>query len=333
MLNPIAAVAEAALFRRRRIWSSIVVATLILIGGHPALWADEITPVRIGFSAGVLGDVNENDAMAAVRVWAQALAQERGIPADPQPKILRGLPEIATALSNRAVECVNMTTEEYAALRGRFGLETLIVAVKRNVITEEYVLLVHRSNPIQRLADLRGRKLGMLHSSRASLAPKWLDTVLAREELGRAADFFGQIESAAKITKVVLPVFFHQFDACVVTRSGFDTMIELNPQTGQQLRVLAASQAMVPEEFCFRSDYNSPLRAKLLTEITQWHTSPAGRQILTLFQSDSLQERPFSCLDTALELLTLHERLVNGAKATTSAAGALEPGRPAVAPR
>lgn len=332
MLNRNAASFRNAVPRHRRILSSVIAAGLIL-AWSVALRADDVTPVRIGFSVGVLGDVNENDAMAAVRVWAQALAQERGIPADPQPKILRGLSEIESALTNHAIECINLTTEEYAALHGRYGLETLIVAVKRNVITEQYVLLVPRASQVQRLADLRGRKLGMLRSSRASLAPMWLDTLLAQEKLGRAADFFSQIEPASKITKVVLPVFFHQLDACVVTRSGFDTMIELNPQTGQQLRVLAISPAMVPEEFCFRSDYRSPLRAKLLTEFTQWHTSAAGKQILTLFQSDSLQERPASCLDTALELIALHERLVGAPKPIDPSAGSVESGTLNALPR
>ena len=270
----------------------------------------EETPVfHIGFSAATFGEVNENDAIAAVRIWAQELAQERGIPADPQPKILRGVAEITAALTNRTVDCLNLTADEYFALRNLMAMQDCVVAVKGHSITEEYVLLVNRGSGIGRLSDLRGRKLGLLHSSRASLAPVWSETILAREGLGSAADFYSQIVSAPKISQVVLPVFFRQLDACVVTRSGFETMVELNPQVGRQLQVIASSPPIVPVLFCFRADYSSPIRAKVLEELAHWHETPAGRQILTLFQSETLEEQPFSCLDSGMELLAEHQRL------------------------
>ncbi|MBI5385420.1 MAG: PhnD/SsuA/transferrin family substrate-binding protein [Verrucomicrobia bacterium] len=271
--------------------------------------AQESSTFRIGFSSASFGEVNENDAAAAVRVWAQALATERGIPADPQPKILRSVSEIAAALTNKLIDAINMTTGEYAALQGRVALQHCVVSVKNKVITEEYVLLVHRASGLERLSDLRGRKLGLLQSARASLAPAWLDLLLAKEGLGLPANFCGQMISSSKITKAILPVFFGQLDACLVTRNGFETMIELNPQVSQQLKILASSPPLVPVVFCFRADYTSAVRNKLLGEISRWHTSPAGRQILTIFQTDSLEERPVSCLDSALEMVAAHQRL------------------------
>ena len=89
-------------------------------------------------------------------------------------------------------------------------------------------------------------------------------------------------------------------------------MVELNPQTGQQLKTLALSPAVVPFMFCFRTDYTSPIRTQVVAEIAKWHTTPAGRQILTIFQCDRLEERPFTCLDSALELLNPHRHLSVG---------------------
>jgi len=286
----------------------IAICTL-LTGGFIPCPAEDLAPFRIGFSARTFSEVNENDAMAAVRIWAQALAREGSIPADPQPKILRSTPDIVAALKNRTVDCISLTTEEYAYLRREFALDSFVVARMHKNIADEYLLVVHQDSHLERLADLRGRKLGVQLSARACLAPMWLETLLARENLSRSEEFFGQRESAAKITKVVLPVFFRQLDACLVTRNGFDTMVELNPQIGQRLKVLATSPAVVPVVFCFRADYQSPVRGRILTEITRWHTSPAGRQILTLFQSDSLEECPANCLDSALELLTAYGML------------------------
>jgi ABC-type phosphate/phosphonate transport system substrate-binding protein len=107
----------------------------------------------------------------------------------------------------------------------------------------------------------------------------------------------------------VLPVFFRQADACVVTRRGFKTMSELNPQVSQRLKVLAASPGLVPTGFGFRPDYTDPLKNTIVAELARIKDSPAGAQVLTLFQSGSLEAHPLSCLDSAFELLATHQRL------------------------
>jgi phosphonate transport system substrate-binding protein len=171
------------------------------------------------------------------------------------------------------------------------------------------VLLVHRDSGIQRLGDLKGKTLNLLQHARACLGSAWLDTLLARENLDPAADFFGKIVPVLKTGKAVLPVFFHQVDACLVTRNGYETMIELNPQTGQHLKALATSPPFVPVIFSFRADYNAPVNNQIVGELSRWHLNPAGRQILTLFQTDSLEEHPISCLDSSLELLAEYRKL------------------------
>lgn len=295
----------------RRILSLFVALLGLLAHGVNGRCEDTL---HIGFSMTTLGEVNENDAIAAVRVWAQAIAKERDIQADPQPQIFRGTEEIAAALANKRVDCINLSTSEYVALKGLVAQDSVVVGVKSNTFTEEYVLLVHQASGIEKVKDLRGRTLGVLHSSRTSLAAAWLEHLLRGEGVGAADTFFPKIQQGTKIGKVVLPVFFRQMDACLITRSGLEIMIELNPQIGQQIKVLTSSPPVVPVLFCFRADYSSPLQAKLKSEISRWHLSPSGRQILTLFQVDRLEEQSAGCLNSALELLKTPSRPVNPPK-------------------
>lgn len=271
------------------------------------------TILRIGFSSTVFGEVNQNDAVASVRAWTQALAKERNISADPEPLILNGTAEIREALSNKALDCINLRTSEYAELRDVVIGDSVVTGVVSNSITEEYVLVIRRNSGITKLSDLQGRKLAVLDSARACLASVWLDTILLQDGLRPAADFFGKIDLVAKINKAVLPLFFGRLDACLVTQRGFDIMVELNPQTGQQLEVLAVSPPVVPIIFIFCGDENSPVRREIMDEIKSWHLSPAGQQSLTIFQTDSLEENPISCLDSALELLSKHKLLIGAA--------------------
>ncbi len=284
---------------------------VLLLFGMPCGVRGESTDLfRIGFSKAAFGEVNENDAIAAIRVWAQALVLDRGIPADPQPEILHGVGEIAANLSAKSVDCLNLTTPEFAEVRELMDGEEVVAAVTGGSVFDEYVLVVHSAGGIVDLKDLQGRTLGVLDSARTSLAPAWLETLLAQAVGRPSAHFLQKISKATKINKLVLPVFFRQMDACLVTRRGFDTMVELNPQLGQQLKLLAVSPPVVPLIFGWRAGYDSRLRAQVLEELAHWHTIPAGRQILTLFQVDSLTVIPVAALDSSLELLAAYHRVL-----------------------
>lgn len=270
---------------------------------------DETTAFRVGFSKSTFQDVNENDASAAIRIWSQTIASERQIAMESKPLVLRGADEIRSALTNKLVDCVNMTALDYCEVRDHVLMENLVVAVRAERFTEEYVLLVQREAGIERIADLRGRHLSLVSSQRTSMAKPWLDTLVVPECHSSADAHFGSIKEMPGLTKVVLSVFFGPTDACVVTRAGFETMLELNPTIGRKLKILATSPSLVTTLFAFRADYNSPVRAQVLKEIAELHTRPAGLQILNLFQCDRLEERPFSVLEGTIELWTASRRL------------------------
>jgi len=275
-------------------------------------------PFRLGFSRDTFGDINENDAVASVRIWAQMILRNRGIQADPQPQIFQNVHDISAALANKTVDCVAMGTDKYVEVSGQLDEQHIAVAVVSGSIYEVFVLLVHRENSIERPGDLRGRKIALCMSQRTTLARLWLDMLLDQENLGPSNDFFGEIASTTKITKAVLPVFFRQTDACLVSRNGFETMVELNPQVGQQLKVLAVSPGYVPTAFFFRKGYASPIREEIMGEITRWHLDPIARQILRIFKVDRLEESTSTCLKSGMELVAAHKRLCSKIKQDVS---------------
>jgi phosphonate transport system substrate-binding protein len=122
---------------------------------------------------------------------------------------------------------------------------------------------------------------------------------------------------------VVLPVFFGQVDACVVTKRGFDTMVELNPQVGEKLRVLAISPPLIPSVAFFHPDYDPEMRRKIEEEIQVLDLSPAGRQVMNHFQCDAIRVEPASCLDGTRELL---ERRAKSMAGTPAQAGLMPQG-------
>lgn len=255
-------------------------------------------------------EVNENDAKASVKLWGQMLARERGIATDTDTKIYKDLPDLAEALRNRSVDALGLLVEEYEYLNRETKLAPLFVTHSGGRVEEEYVLLVHRDSGIDDLGQLQGRSMAFYDNPRASLAPAWLDTLLVKAGFKPAAGHLGKTTAVGKLPNVVLPVFFRKIDACVVNRGGFETMVELNPQVGKQLRPLTTSPPLVPAVFCLRAEYAPAFKERLLAGIRELHTTAAGQQVLTVFRSERMEERPTSALQSALELLAEHRRLV-----------------------
>jgi phosphonate transport system substrate-binding protein len=275
--------------------------------------SDEPPPARelfrLAFSPSMFTEVNVDDARAAMKVWMLAVARERDIPIDPEPKIYESLEEMARTLQSGLLEGFAGTAEECWRLSKQIKFDRMAVAINANRMTEEYVLLVHRESGIADVRELRGRRLLLLRNPRMSLATVWLDTLLIQKGLEPTTRFCGAVTNVNKLSRAVLPVFFRQSDACLVTRRGFETMSELNPQVGKLLRAVAVSPEVVPSGFAFRSDSTSPFRDQMLIEMGRLRDSPAGQQILTLIQADRIEEKPISCMAGAFELLSAHQRL------------------------
>lgn len=293
----------------------LVPALLVIVFAHPLSAAPPSTEeraddlCRVSFSSSMFTEVNDNDVKAAVKAWAQVLFKERGVPMKPEITVLNGIGEISRALRSKLVDAIALTTDEYWSLQGEMRSSQVVVGLFDGRITEEYVLLAHRESGIDWIGDLKGRSIAFFMNQRMPLASPWIETLLLKEGLGRSSDFFGRVTHLNKLPKVVLPVFFRQGDACVVTRRGFQTMSELNPQVGQRLKIIASSPQLVPAGFFFREGFSKTVRDKALAELDRIHLTPTGLQALTVFQSGKLETHPISVLGSAFDLLENHKRL------------------------
>jgi phosphonate transport system substrate-binding protein len=294
---------------RRLVALALVVASVFFLRGAGAAESTNLEPIRFAFSFHMFTDVNENDAKASVKAWALALAQERQVPMSTEPIILSGAAELKQALRAATIDGAAVTTEEFLSLEPELQGTNLFMSVVGGRFTEEYLLLVRADSGITDLRGLRGCKIILFENARASLAPLWLEVILSEKNLGAPADHFGQMHTAQKLVKVVLPVFFHQQDACIVTRRGFDTMCELNPQVRAQLRVVATSPELVPAVGFIRRGYVSPLRDTLMAALHGLETSANGTQVLTLFQTDRMQESSAILLNSARDLMATRQHL------------------------
>ncbi len=287
---------------------------LVLFGAGYASGAEDggaragQTLVRIGIAPGTWWGVNQTDAKAAITAWARTTFEQRRIVADVETTMFDTVEALHSALKTCEIDAVSMLADQFLALESGLQPDEVFLGTKNRSFTEQYELLVHQDGGIMDVQGLAGQKLVLHASARTSLALQWIDTLLARRSLGPAAEVLSNVTEIASPSKAVLKVFFKQADAALVTSNVFELACELNPQLRKQLRVLAVSPEVVPSLFFFRAGYTSSLRGQLELAIVALHETPAGQQVLTVFQSDGMTKRPLGCLEGTRQFLAEYAR-------------------------
>lgn len=265
-------------------------------------------PVRVSYTSSIFRDVAESDARAAIKAWTQIIARDRGIHTYAEAEVVPDVESLARQCEAGRVDFCSTTTPEFLRVESRLDAEPLFAPSRGGSAAVEYLLLVRRDSAFNRLGDLRHADILTYDNPRASLALPWLEVLLAEQGFGPAAGFLGRIEPAARLSAVILPVFFGRATACLVTRDGFDTMAELNPQVGRELRVVARSAVLVPMVSFLRRGFTPPFRQSLITSIATIHEQASGRQVLNLVQSDAIVLLAPTALDSARELMLRWQR-------------------------
>ena len=262
-------------------------------------------PVRLAISESVLGDVNLNDARAAMLIWIKRMTQDLNLVID--LKLLETTQQIVDRTRKGQLDAVALNVVEYRQIADLLD-SSQIVTEAGAAGPEQYILLAKQNSGIRRLGDLKGRRLCALKTPKMCVASAWLATLLDEGHYGQSEQFFGSVVTDAKFSRVVLPVFFGRAEACLTSKRGFETMCELNPQVARDLIVLATSPVMVVNFYVFRKNYQSVLRERVIRALSSLRASPAGQQLATLFQFNQLAVRDARCLASVLNVLEAADR-------------------------
>ncbi len=293
--------------RRMFIKGALGMGSLFLSAAH-AQQKSIVASFNIAFSSGLFADVNPTDAMAAAKAWSNALGRKRGFIIS-EPIVFSDTAAAIEALRNQRVDIATLLTREYLEIREKVALTPQFIPKRRGHTQQDSLILVNNQSGFSRIEDLAQKDILLLAGMEGSLGRTWLENTLIEKGHSSIERFFRKSMSVQKASRAVLPVYFRQADACLVTRDGFETMVELNPQLRSQLRVLDASPAFMPALICTRGDYESPYKQSALEAVRELPAEPGGQQLLMLFKIDELVPFDHSCLDSARQLLTLNAKL------------------------
>jgi phosphonate transport system substrate-binding protein len=238
-------------------------------------------------------------------VWNAELLKNIGLPSDRNGNWVMESSELLAAIRGGKLDLVCLTVPEYRQVAQYLDTRLIITDDSGG---EELLLLVREGSGISTLENLRGRSLIQWDTPRTSLAEPWLAVSLWHEGLKSPKELLGRITTSTKLSQVVLPVFFGQADACLVTRRGLDLMTELNPQLSRKLKVLLASPKMLSVFLAFQKNYPADLRKSVFDRMVALNSNPIARQVLVLFQSPGYTIEDADCVNSANLLFDAYER-------------------------
>lgn len=100
------------------------------------------------------------------------------------------------------------------------SLKPLLLAHRSGTALTQFIILTHTTSGIQQLRDLEDRKILVHRDGCGYLVDYWLDSAVARAT-GQPRKGFARFQTVTQPREAVLPVFFGEVDACVVSLSAY----------------------------------------------------------------------------------------------------------------
>ena len=251
-------------------------------------------------------NVNTNDAFVAIKVWTQEINKRMNLGMRPNPILYNDLDDLLKNIQKDNVSMVICNTVEYLQNKARLPVKPVLCDPNK----DEFILLVRKKDKIKSISELRNKKLNVYVGTNANLANIWIKVALKESNLGEIETFFNEIKNGTTSSQVILSVFFGQSDICMVKKSAFITMSELNPQVGKSLEALKTSVPFIDGMACFTNKFlENSISSKVLKAAYDVDKYPSGKQIFKLLRTQQVSPFKEEYLESTKDLLKQYYEL------------------------
>ena len=292
------------LIRRLTTWLVLFLSLSALFFANPIdLVGGESENLRVGYSLGAFRAINPKDAQIAIEIWVSQIGRQGGMQFNKsEAHLFNNLSELIQAINNQKIDIVGLGSIDYLRIKNQVQLEPVLVTDYGGDYGNEYILLAPKEFNIRNLSQLKGKKI-FLHDRSAPIPLLWLRHLLKKHGLPGEDKFFSSYQEVSKASQAILPVFFRQADACIVSCRAFETASELNPQISQKLEAIITSPLYADCIFLFHKGYKSNNKKVFIDTAINLKKYPWGKQVMTLFQIDGFAPFKEAYLANVLTLM------------------------------
>ncbi|MBK6651620.1 MAG: PhnD/SsuA/transferrin family substrate-binding protein [Betaproteobacteria bacterium] len=291
----------------------LVMAFVLLLCSRNGAFADAPPPIAIGFYNPVIRDVPRKDVEVTLRFWADELGASIKVPFKPI-RFYDSLSDMRRDLKAGEINFIVGTSMGVAQIFPNEELRDGFSGLKNQ--PDHLLLVVRRASGIQRPGDLADKRIALLDGD--ELSEVYLEVLLMKAWAKPDETRLASIHREKRSSTLVHHLFFNQVDAALVKRNTYDAAVAMNPQVGKQVMVLEdyTFKGRSPHIALFSSRV-APQHAEAITKsvLTLGQTA-RGRQLLDIYNADSMVVTRVQDLDPFRELLNQHRVL----KATAGSA-------------
>jgi ABC-type phosphate/phosphonate transport system substrate-binding protein len=191
---------------------------------------------------------------------------------------------LADTIVTKQYDVIATTGLDYLELMKQVHLRPLAILSKTDQPVGAFMLITDKNKTLDALKKIPERTLIIEAGGGGDIAKLWIDTLLQARGLPKHNLFFDILRTGDKPSRTLLPVFFGQADACVVSEDAFEVMNELNPQLKERLAVRLRSPGFINLLISATDRLEDWARDIVIEETARMNTSPDGQQILTTIQ-------------------------------------------------
>ena len=264
----------------------------------------------LAFIKSILQNVDINDAFVAIKVWVNELNKHEKLNVKMYPVFYNNMDDLIQNINKDKISNLVCTSIDYLKYKSKLQMTPVLVDPGEDGNEVQFLLLTRKKDNIKNIAELEGQKIIIQKEANSEIINMWLEVTLHENKLKFKDKFFQKIKTGGLASHTILSVFFGQNDACVVTKTAFETMTELNPQMGRDLNILLASPNFIEGLSCY-SNYFMKMKIKddMVSSLTGIDKYPAGRQIYTLLRVKKLLPFKEELLNSAKVLLKRYNAL------------------------
>jgi ABC-type phosphate/phosphonate transport system substrate-binding protein len=268
-------------------------ALCLLLAAPPGRAADAERPrdqmdIALGYMSSTFVGVETEEARNIAKVWSDQVHKRNYGGGVTRNVVFNDVPTVVKALREKKIDILTTISDDFLRIRERVPLEPILMTVNSSGIYQRMVILVRRDSGYLQMKDLRQKRIAIPGDQAQSLHITWLETLLMKEGYRNAGEFFSSVKEVRTPSQAILPVFFRQVDACLASQQSFDLAMELNPQLGKELVVLARSGDMVGGVISLRADFDPSQKDRVIGILESLDKDPQGKQLLRLFRVDRL---------------------------------------------
>ncbi|MBK6744134.1 MAG: PhnD/SsuA/transferrin family substrate-binding protein [Hydrogenophilales bacterium] len=298
--------------------SRVLALCLLLIPGLATVRAEPLPPVSIGFYTPVIRDIPRKDVEVSLRFWIEELARSLNLTYTP----VRFYDHIEALKRDIDAGKINFLVANSMGVVQHFSLGELGDGFSgyKN-IPDHLILIVRRDAGIHGLADLAGKRIGLLDGD--ELSNIYLETLLMKTWGKPDWNRLGPVSREQRSSKLAHRLFFGQADAALIYRSGYEAVLALNPQVAQRLHVLEEHTFRIrsPHIGLFSARVRPEHREAITQAALKLNDSARGRQVMQIYLADSMVRTKVDELEPFRELLTTYRALRARADAQTEKKG------------